>query len=61
MGKALRCGGVVLGEIRVDQVDNKLGWIGVQRHLLVIMLVLVVFATQQDVDLPHIPAPRTTP
>ena len=46
MGKALRCGGVVLGEIRVDQVDNKLGWISVQRHLLVIMLVVVAFATQ---------------
>jgi hypothetical protein len=29
MGKALRCGGVVLGEISIDQVDNKLGWIGV--------------------------------
>jgi hypothetical protein len=41
----LRCGGVVLGEISVDQVDNKLGWIGVQRHLLVIMLVVVVFVT----------------
>jgi hypothetical protein len=46
MSEALRCGGVVLGEIRVDQVDNKLGWISVQRHLLVIMLVVVVFVTR---------------
>ena len=46
MGKALRCGGVVLGEISVDQVDNKLGWISVQWHLLTIMLVVVFFATR---------------
>jgi hypothetical protein len=46
MSEALRCGGVVLGEIRVDQVDNKLGWISVQWHLLTIMLVVVFFATR---------------